>query len=377
MRDPRIDFFRGLALLVLCIDHNEELSGVQALSYITYAPVGIATGAEAFVFLSGLTLGYAYQPVFAAKGYWMVHARCVVRAWQLYLLHIVGLVLTIAVITLVPGLLNTDAAALTVSESIRPSSGMLARFATLRANPVYFDILPLYIILLLSVPPLFPALRRSVGLGLSLSAVIYVLGQTIAAALGPRALPFAGSMFYNPIAWQFLFVIGLTVAVHLRMGGQLPSLSRRGLVGLLVALAALGLWYKLARVNALIEPFGPVDYAPGSRVPYDVPFIDKALLGPVRVLHFVVLAFVIATLCPKDAVWLRSRLAAPVIACGSQALEVFVFGTVFTYAVATIMEAAHGGRVLIVGLDLVAVAASCGVAYLVRWRKSEPWRRTT
>jgi hypothetical protein len=253
---------------------------------------------------------------------------------------------------------------------------MLARFATLRANPVYFDILPLYMILLVAIPPLFPILHRSIGLGLAVSAGIWLTAQIVASALGPRTLPFTGSMFYNPIAWQLLFVAGLTIAVHLRTGGRLPDVSFRTIVGLVAVLAVLGAWYKLARLNALLEPFGPVDYAPGSAVPYDVPFIDKAMLGPVRVLHFLVLAFVVSRLCPRDAGWLRSRAAAPVVMCGSQALEVFVFGTIFTYGAATIMEAIDGGRALIVGLDLVAVALSCGLAYLVSWRKSEPWRRT-
>jgi hypothetical protein len=376
MRDLRIDFFRGLALLVLCVDHNEELSQIQALSYVTYAPVGITTGAEVFVFLSGLTLGFAYQPVFAAKGYWMVQARCIVRAWQLYLLHLVGLVLTIAAITLLPGLLGSDAAAVPVAQSIRPSSAMLARFATLRANPVYFDILPLYIILLLAIPPLFPVLHRSLGMGLSVTLAIYVLAQTVAAAWGQTALPFTASMYYNPLTWQLLFVLGLAIAVHLRTGGRLPTLSGRALLGLVVVLALLGSWYKLARLNALLEPFGPVGYAPGDPVPYDVPLIGKALLEPMRVAHFLLLAFVVARLCPSDAAWLRSRLAAPVIACGAQALEVFVFGTVLAYAVATTMQAVGGGRGLIVALDVLAVAASCALAYAVRWRKSEPWRRS-
>jgi hypothetical protein len=60
--------------------------------------------------------------------------------------------------------------------------------------------------------------------------------------------------------------------------------------------------------------------------------------------------------------------------CGRQALEVFVFGIVATYAAGVTMEIVEGGRVLMGVLDAVAVGGSVGLAYLVAWRKSEPWR---
>jgi hypothetical protein len=358
----------------MCVDHAEELGRLQVLSYVTYAPIGITTAAEVFIFLSGLTLGLAYQPVYQHRGYALLHARCAVRAWQLFLLHVLALVMTVAVITLLPGLLGSDTESVRMSRAISTSNGMLARFATLRANPQYFDILPLYIVLLLALPPFFPLLNRSRAAGLAVAAAIYLGVQAVVASAGAGALPFSASLYYNPLAWQLLFVSGLAVGVHRRLGGRLPGLSRGTVLAAIGMLLVLGAWYKGARVNALLGWYGDTGFVAGEGVAYDVPLIDKPTLGPIRYVHFLVLTALVARWCPADAPWLRHRWAAPVVTCGRQALEVFVFGIVVTYAAGVAMQALGGGRVLMVVLDAAAVAGSCGLAYLVSWRKSEPWR---
>lgn len=371
-RDTRIDFFRGLALLVMCVDHGEEISGIQALSYFTYAPVGITTAGELFIFLSGVSLALACVPALERHGYLVTHARCVARAWQLYLVHVLALALTVAVITLLPALLGTDTVPL--SQSIRTTNSMLARFATLRANPRYFDILPLYIVLLLALPPLFILLGRSWQLGLTVAAGLYLVFHAARIALGDESVPFTQTLYYNPIAWQLLFAIGMAVGVQLRLGRHVPGLSRRQLWAAMLVLAVVAVWYKGARLNALLGLVGDVEYVSGQNVPYDIPLTDKSTLGPVRLLHFLLLTSVVVHFWPRDSRWLGSAWAAPIICCGRNALEVFVFGIVATYAVGVTMQAWSGGRGLLLGLVVLAVASSIGFAYLVAWRKAEPWR---
>ena len=50
MRDPRIDFLRGLALYMIVVDH---VSG-DPLAMFTYRILGFSDAAEMFVFLSGI-----------------------------------------------------------------------------------------------------------------------------------------------------------------------------------------------------------------------------------------------------------------------------------------------------------------------------------
>ena len=54
-RDLRIDFFRGLALYMIFVDH---VTG-DPLSMLTYRILGFSDAAEIFVILSGIACGTA------------------------------------------------------------------------------------------------------------------------------------------------------------------------------------------------------------------------------------------------------------------------------------------------------------------------------
>lgn len=359
---------------MMCVDHAEELGRRQVLSYFTYAPVGVATAAELFIFLSGVSLGLACLPILERRGYLLTHARCAARAWQLYLLHVLALVLTVAVITRLPMWWGLDPAAVPLSESIRTTNRMLGQFVLLRANPQYFDILPLYIVLLLALPTLFPLLRRSWRQGLLVAGGVYLAFHAARVIFGDAAMPFSRTLYYNPIAWQLLFTIGMAIGVRMRLGLPIAGLSGRRLWVAVAILVVIAAWYKGARINVLLGLFGDAGGASGDGVPYDVPLIDKPTLGPIRLLQFLLLASVVAAFCPRDAKWLRAPWAAPVVQCGRNALEVFVFGIIATYAAGVMMQVLDGGRLTMVGLDAAAIAGSIGLAYLVGWRKREPWR---
>ena len=55
-RDLRIDFFRGIALYMIIVDHVPG----DPLSYFTYGRFGFSDAAEIFVFLSGVVCGIVY-----------------------------------------------------------------------------------------------------------------------------------------------------------------------------------------------------------------------------------------------------------------------------------------------------------------------------
>lgn len=375
-RDPRLDVLRGLALLVLLVNHGEELSQTQVLSLVTYAPIGVSTAAELFIFLSGLVLGIAYWPVLASHGYVRMHTRCLARAWQIYLLHIASLVFTVVAVVGLTAHFGTTLSGVFASQGLVVSSDSLARFLQLEGNPQYFDILPLYIVFLLYVPFLLPLLRRHTAWGLGISTGLYLLAQFAKYSGQTAVLPFSGALYYNPMAWQLLFVIGVTVGFRMREGQPLPRISGRGVLvaaGLLIVAAA---WYKGVRLNAVTGWFAEVRYVPGQPVPFDVPLTDKSTLGPVRLVHFLLLAALAARWLPSQdsRVW-RSRVAGALAVCGRHGLEVFVAGVVLTYVIGTVMRVSGGGDpVMMLALDLTGILALLAWAELVDWRRREPWR---
>src|ERR1700728_3415684 len=83
-RDLRLDFFRGLALFFIFIDHIPD----NVLSWFTLHDFAFCDAAEMFIFISGYTAALAYAPVFDREGVAMGIARIYRRVWQLYVAHL-------------------------------------------------------------------------------------------------------------------------------------------------------------------------------------------------------------------------------------------------------------------------------------------------
>src|SRR3954462_10809283 len=79
-RDLRLDFFRGLALIFIFIDHIPD----NVVAWFTLHVVAFCDAAEMFIFISGYTAALAYAPVFVREGVAMGFARVYRRVWQLY-----------------------------------------------------------------------------------------------------------------------------------------------------------------------------------------------------------------------------------------------------------------------------------------------------
>ena len=63
-RDLRLDFFRGLALVCIFIDHIPE----NYLGYFTLSAIGFFDAAEVFIFISGFTAALVYGRALATRG---------------------------------------------------------------------------------------------------------------------------------------------------------------------------------------------------------------------------------------------------------------------------------------------------------------------
>src|SRR5260221_2380909 len=83
-RDLRLDFFRGLALVVIFIDHIPE----NALSYFTLPSVGFSDAAEIFIFISGYTAAMVYGSSMQRSGVVFASAQIYRRGLQLFVAHI-------------------------------------------------------------------------------------------------------------------------------------------------------------------------------------------------------------------------------------------------------------------------------------------------
>src|SRR3954447_8726570 len=74
-RDVRIDFLRGVALLVIFVDHIAR----NPLSAFTPQALGLSDAAEAFVFMSGIVCGIVYSKALLTRGWGAVWGKVLKR----------------------------------------------------------------------------------------------------------------------------------------------------------------------------------------------------------------------------------------------------------------------------------------------------------
>src|SRR5208283_5358740 len=147
-----IDFWRGCVLCVIFIDHMPG----SAFENLTPRNLGFSDAAEAFVFLSGVSIALAYGRRFSIGQRLQTLRGLARRELKLYGAH-VGLSLAALTIFFAgaawagkPGLLEVHGRGLFVDN---PGLGMLG-LVSLGHQLGYFNILPLYIILIACAPML-------------------------------------------------------------------------------------------------------------------------------------------------------------------------------------------------------------------------------
>src|ERR1700694_4458348 len=207
-RDGRLDLFRGLANWAIFLDHIPH----EVLSSITTRNYGFSDAADLFVLISGYTAALVFGRIMIERGYVAATSRLVRRASELYTAHIVVVSIYIALIAWVsrelqdPDDLNQFNVAVFMSKPL----GEFIQALVLRYKPVNLDVLPLYILLLGTFAPALWLMVRKPTLTLAGSMVVYLAARHFGWNLPGSP---SGLWYFNPFAWQFLFVLGAWIAV--------------------------------------------------------------------------------------------------------------------------------------------------------------------
>ena len=171
-RDLRLDFFRGLALWFIFIDHVPS----TVIGNLTFRNFGFSDATEIFVFISGYTAAIVYGASLRKNGFVYMLLQVLKRCWQLYSAHILLFVFFIAQITWVA--IRFDNASfieeLNVAEFHENPEDSIIRALILRYRPVNLDVLPLYMVLLAALPPCLWLMARSLPLTLALSVALWL-----------------------------------------------------------------------------------------------------------------------------------------------------------------------------------------------------------
>jgi hypothetical protein len=310
-RDPRLDFFRGVAMLIILVAH------VPGNPWTLWIPArfGFSDATEIFVFCSGLASALAFGGVFVRRGWLPGLARVAFRAWQVYWAHVGVFIASTALLVAIdaggwglPGKRYVTAPDVTPFLD-DPATGLVG-LLTLRYVPGLFDILPMYIVVLLLIPVMTGVHRLGGGAAVAATAAMLWLlanlahfapttpGGGLFAELG-RAVAFLslpadpwgdGVWFFNPFAWQLLFFCGFAFGMGWIKAPPITGAGAAAAAAILCAALPFA-WFKLH----LPDFYLPADWA--IRRFFEVgrlslePLIAKTPLGLLRIAHFFALAY--------------------------------------------------------------------------------------
>ena len=366
-RDLRLDFFRGLAMIVILVAH------ITDNPYSLWIPgrLGFSDSAEIFVFCSGMASALAFGVIFARSGWLVGTARVLYRAWQVYWVHIGVFLFTLALMLTInaTGIFPRDVVSgLNLKPFLNETGPNLLGLLTLTYVPNYFDILPMYVAILCMLPAFMALARINRRLAMLTSVVLWAV-----ATRGGLALPAEwwfenGSTrewFFNPFAWQLVFFSGFAL-----MAGWVPAPPvRRELVWLAVAVVVLSVpfaWHVTLGASKFLQQWQRDWLA----------FTDKTHLGALRYVHFLALAYLGWVAVGPGGVRLASGATwvGVVSLLGRQALAVFAVSMVIARGLGAVLDLIGRGPVQTLAVNLAGLAVLYVTALLVEWIKAGPWK---
>jgi hypothetical protein len=325
LRDVRIDVIRGWLQLTIFASHA---AGSWIGAWLIHGTWGISDSSEQFVFLSGLMLGSVFARKSAREGFPSAARDMAMRTLRLYRVHLItfflfgGMIIAVTDSGLCPGEVKRLGWSFLVEH---PARAIPAALTTLY-QPNYMDILPVFIWSMAALPAFAWLEGRIGGWALLPSVALYLAAWLLGVAppsLGPD--PLVG---FNPLAWQFLFMLGAYLGRRMLLLGRAVPPSRALTVGAVVVLV-LGLILRLNWFGAL-----PFDLG----IPESDWIIGKDGLALPRVMHALALALIVARVTPRDARWMHTMLGRWLAAAGRHSLHVFCLGLFLSWSVTAVFR---------------------------------------
>jgi hypothetical protein len=359
-RDLRLDACRGLALWFLFIDHIPN----NPLTWLTLRNFGFSDTSEVFVFVSGYTCMFAYGGALREQGWATIVTRALRRGWEIYAAFLLLLIVYFALIWACGGstryLDETNTAFF-----FRDPGTALIHAVMLQYTPVNTDILPTFVLLHLAFPGLLWLLTRSATGALAASFLLYLMVQRFSWHF--PAWP-SGELYFNPLAWQALFVFGAWYAND--GAGRLRTMVQsRTLLVLAMLYLAFSLVVTLSWQIKPLEGFIP---DPLSKLIYP---IDKSHLSPLRLAHFISLAIVVVRLTPRHWQGVPKPLITAMIRCGENSLAMYCISVLLSFVGFVILTQLSGTFAMDTVVSIIGIVLMSVVATLLAWESKldRPW----
>jgi hypothetical protein len=351
-RDLRLDACRGLALWFIFIDHIPD----NAFDWLTLRNYGFSDTTEVFVFVSGYTCMLAYGGALREQGWPTIVARALRRGVEIYAAFLL-LVIAYLVLIWVAGGGGRSLDETNTRFFFENPGAALAHVVVLQYTPVNTDILPTFVLLHLAFPAVLWLLIRNAAAALVLSFLLYLMVQIYSWHV--PAWP-TGELYFNPLAWQILFVFGAWYAD--RGAGRLKTIVQsRGMLWL------AGLYLAFSLIVALGWQIEPLTWLIPDAVSKLIYPIYKSHLAPVRLVHFLALAIVVSRLTPPDWHGLMKPWMTAMIRCGENSLSMYCFSVLLSFAGFVILTGISGGFAMQAAVSVAGIGVMIAAATLMTW----------
>lgn len=363
-RDLRLDFLRGLIMLVVIVVHMEYFS---LFSLFAWERIGYVSSAEGFVVLSGIVLGIVYKKRLVREGFKSTAIKLWKRAFQLYRINVI-VILSIALLRFLTSLdvfavshwvpiAQPDVIFSLYPPETTPWQEILRQALLLKIGPHQFQVIGLYVGLMAVAPLILFCLYRQQALLLILASwLLFLINQQL-------QLRVTGAGFewgFPLLTWQLLFINGMMIGYHHENTlGYIAGDNSKVLIFFAGFVSLVFLMLALVNPNAVFWPwqsFYKID-ASSFHKAYML-WLYKPTLGIGRIINLIALFIVFYALLSHYWKPISKAFGWLLIPLGQASLYVFVLHVYFIILVSNtplpeygsffINTAIHAGTILLI-----------------------------
>jgi hypothetical protein len=205
---------------------------------------------------------------------------------------------------------------------------------------------------------------RHTNLPILVSALLWACVQVFGINLSGN--PWTGSdWFLNPFAWQFCFVLGYSFGLR-RLA--CPAWGHKRLMFGSFVFLLVSFFCSFQPIVDQVALLRDIQSA-------ILPETAKTNLAPVRILHFVVLAYVAIGLVTPFATRLDRGPTGLLVRIGQQSLAAFVMGILAAELCGFVLQVLGGSAWIMLAVNVFGFCILLATAFVVAWFKREDWSR--
>jgi hypothetical protein len=320
-RDLRLDFFRGIGLWMIFLDHIPH----DVVAWLTLRNYGFSDAAEFFVFISGYLVGWIYAPIVRGGLFLAAAKRLWTRAAQLYIAHIMLFLIFTAQIARTARKFDNPMYEneFNVFNFLQHPDVLIGQALTLRYKPVNLDVLPLYVSLVAISPLVVWCLTKRPNLTLLGSAILYLLARYF--DWNMASYPPGTTWYFNPFCWQLMFISAMWCGA-----GGIDKI--RSILRMPIVLAIAAAWMLFAFIIVMTWHAAWLEALIPKWIIKEIYPIDKTDLDMLRYTHFLALATIVTYFVPRDWSVLRTNWVRPLVLCGQNSLPIFCIGVFLSFS---------------------------------------------